>query len=77
MGNEDGTMERPFTKREEGAFHGGKYCKCHECGTVEVCTPARDFWVFDDTRLQKCESCFHGYVAKKLKEPRKPKAHKE
>ena len=36
------TRETPIT--HGGVDIGAQWCRCHNCGTVAVCTPSQDFY---------------------------------
>lgn len=36
----------------------GKPCKCSQCGIVEICTPAFDFYTAEPGGPLICETCF-------------------
>jgi len=54
-----GTEEQPI---EDGRKNRQwRYCRCSNCGTVELCTPQNDFYQIGESSPTKelfCEDCY-------------------
>ncbi len=61
-----GTPENPHTAIPLGF----EYCKCAACGSVEKCTPERDFYCSDDYEGLRCEECVRIERSKPLRPDR-------
>lgn len=53
-----GTYEHPFVRDREGDRRY-RWCKCHACDEVSVCTPVNDFYTRTGAKEDwlYCESC--------------------
>jgi DNA modification methylase len=61
-----GTAKKPFiVATADRSLQRGKFCRCHRCGTVEVCTGERDFWGDADQPLL-CSDCCGTYGQNRL-----------